>query len=564
MFVFLAVVACMWAFGNWFLYHFESQEVVWETHGFWVRYHRVYQWLLNDPENAIDQTLKSIATQDYNYLSIWPLFLFRVFTDTRMGFFLSILNIYALPSATLFVMFSAFFREPFARSGGSVLPFAVPAATLLLMVPFWVPIMTGYLDVGLMIFSCACFILWLRRPIHQISYPTILGIGFLLAFGVLFRRPYLIWVLSFLCMLGADALVSYADALKTRLVSLLKIILTGAVFGGCMLLIAWPLVQHMLTYDYSDSYSAYKMQGTAALMLLDFYKYFGSLGTFLFVAGVVTALGRPSSAKVSALLLLQLVLTFVIFHSIQDFGPYHYYLLLPTVALFASEFVLFLIERYRTMRIPLVFAGCLAAIVFFGGAFFPSTNGFIAPARSLLAIRRNYPVVRQDLPEIERLIGFLSGLVEGTKDTVYVLADSNTLQDRTLLFASYALGRPVPLEKNVVGTALVDKRDGFSKYLFDATYVVVGSPIWHTLKSVDQRVLMLPAQKILKGEGIGKSYELLPERFMFDRKTRVYVYKRVRPFRKADLHALSEELRKAYPDRPDIYTLPVREELIAP
>ncbi len=560
--IFCIVAACIAIIGNWFLFYYENKEVVWETHGFWVRYNNIYQSLLNNPAKAVTQTIMSITTQDYNYLSIWPLLVFRFFSDSRLVFFLSVFNMYALPAAVMFIAFFAWFRASFVRMDEAISLFAVPAAVILFIPPFWVPILTGYVDVALMTFSCACFVLWLRKPASSQSFGVIVGIGILLAAGVLFRRPYLIWVLSFLCMIGLDVITDMAVTFRDRMLALLKVAMVGISFAAVMLIIAWPLVQHMISYDYAESYSAYKMQDTVVLMLLDFYKYFGSFFTFLFIAGVVTAVGRQSSSRTSLLLLFQAVLTFVIFHSIQDFGPYHYYLLLPIIALFASEFVLFLLQKYSGKRPLLVVAYGIAVVFFFGGVFLPVTGELVNPVRSVLAIRKNYPVVRTDIPELERMVDTLWSLVQGTEDKIYVLADSNTLQDRTLLFASYALGRPIPLEKNVVGTALVDKRDGFSKYFFDAKYVVVGSPVWHTLKSVDQKVLMLPAQHIIKGTGIGKAYDKIPVRFMLDRKTRVYIYKRVRPFEKKALEELSEELKATYPDRPDIYELPIRDELI--
>jgi len=113
------------------------------------------------------------------------------------------------------------------------------------------------------------------------------------------------------------------------------------------------------------------------------------------------------------------------------------------------------------------------------------------------------------------------------------------------------------MESQILNTHDVDKRDGFPSKFLTARYIVVAYPIQYHLRPEDQRVVGTLAEFIMDGGNIGISYKQLPYEFALDKGVRVYIYEKVRPFKKTDIDSLSELFRKHYPDREYLYKITV-------
>jgi len=109
--------------------------------------------------------------------------------------------------------------------------------------------------------------------------------------------------------------------------------------------------------------------------------------------------------------------------------------------------------------------------------------------------------------------------------------------------------------EKIFSTNDVDKRDGFPQQFLTAQYVIVADPIQYHLNSYDQRIVGVPAELVLKGEGIGASFEKLPYEFNLDENVKAYIYKKIKPFTNLDLEALSKLFKDYYPDRQNIYEI---------
>jgi len=83
--------------------------------------------------------------------------------------------------------------------------------------------------------------------------------------------------------------------------------------------------------------------------------------------------------------------------------------------------------------------------------------------------------------------------------------------------------------------------------------VLVGEPLQVHLRAEEQRVVTEPAESFLEGTDIAGAFRRLPEEFVLQGGVRVHIFVRQRPNTMQEIEALSERLRAAYPDRPEIY-----------
>jgi hypothetical protein len=203
--------------------------------------------------------------------------------------------------------------------------------------------------------------------------------------------------------------------------------------------------------------------------------------------------------------------------------------------------------------------GLAAALVFNWLAyFFPKPLTESAVARTFTSSVNHVPVVRDDIPEIDRLLGVLADVAADPADRVYVLASSATLNCHILHYAYLKLNRHEAIGRKILWTNDVDKRDGFPRQFLTAQYLVVADPIQHHLKAHEQRIVIVLAESILLQRNVGRAFERLPHEFTLRdgaERVRVYIYKKTGELQRSDLDALSEALRKFHPDRESVYKI---------
>jgi hypothetical protein len=211
-----------------------------------------------------------------------------------------------------------------------------------------------------------------------------------------------------------------------------------------------------------------------------------------------------------------------------------------------------LVSRYGR----LVFTGVvlLLAMNFLAG-FSPDPLWQRKPFNWILTGNRHSPLVRNDIEEIDRMLDVLSKTLTNPDDRVYVLASSWVLNSSIVRNAPLSLNRYAEISPKVLQTHDWDKRDGFPERLLTANYVIVADPIQYHVQPSDQRVIGIPAEMILTGKNIGRSFVKLPYRFELDRGVKCYIYRKLGEFDSSDLAALAGMLKNYYPDRPSIYKI---------
>lgn len=158
-------------------------------------------------------------------------------------------------------------------------------------------------------------------------------------------------------------------------------------------------------------------------------------------------------------------------------------------------------------------------------------------------------MVRDDLGELARLLRELDALTKTRDDKVYVLSSSVVLNEGIVGDAHLVDSTLPDFGDRILPSSHVDQRDGFPWGLALARYVVLAEPIGYHLDPADQRVIGVPAQAILTGATIGRSYARLPGEVLLDAGTRVSIFERTRELAKQDFDALGEAIRHPVAER---------------
>lgn len=547
---------------NFFAIYFIGKENTiydWDAGHFWSKYMEISIRFYDNPLKAIKLTLGSMQHGEYSYFATFFLIPFALlFGIERLPYILSIVNIYGFLSALSFLFL---FKRFSIIMHDDKPPYSATFITLFTFFAFpfiWTPILFGYVALGGFFMMCLILFLYFKFPLSGQRYKTLMIIGILLSVLVLFRRWYSCWAVSFLITLMINEMIFlYIDYGfdRKRLIVLAKkilfILLTAGIF---YIIIAGPRFLEVLTKDYSPlvaAYNPYNLQQHFSAL----FTRFGLFYITLTVLGLFISLYFKNSRKFASFLLIQWFITFVLFTRISYFAFHHYYLLQPTILLFILLFITELLLKIKSKGIKIITCSvyCLVSIAIFVVVFFPGASSYAKQAKGLFPQLQFYPMVREDIDEIKRMLNVLGNLLTDPNDRVYVLSGSERLNSDHFQKARLSLKGIPPVDRHTFRTHDLDLRDGFPSDLFKAKYVIVTDPVQCDLGCKKQRVISVAAESILKGENMGSSYERLPYEFTLLKGMRAYIYKRDDSPVQADIKSLSDALRKYYPDNPVVY-----------
>lgn len=553
---------------NFFAVYFIGRENTiydWDAAHFWAKFTEITNIFKVSPASAIKTVLGSIQIGEYNYLLPFLLVPFSLLFGTdRLSFILSIVNIFGALSALSFLYLHKRFSGIMHNYKPSYSATLIPLFTFFTFPFIWAPILFGYVDLGGFFIMCLILLFYFRCPLSAQKYSTLMAIGILLAVLVLFRRWFAHWVASFMITLIINELVFlYIDHKfdRDRLIVLAKkisvIIFTAGIF---YILIAAPRFLELVTTDYSYIAAAYNSYSLPA-HFVGFLNVFGLFYIILTVSGFLISLYFKDSRKFASFLLIQWIIAFMLFTKMAAFNIHHYYLLQPTILLFMSLFMteFFLKLKSKTARIISCSLFFIVSIVIFVSVFFPGASLYAKQSQGLFPRLTYYPMVREDIDEIKRMFNVLGSILTNPEDRIYVLSGSELLNFEHFQKSRLSLKDIPPVDRHTLTTHDLDLRDGFPSDLFKAKYVIVTDPIQCDLGCKKQRVISIPAESILKGENMGRSYERLPyefnlqNEFNLQRKVKAYIYKRTNSHVQADIKFLSDALRNFYPDSPNVY-----------
>jgi hypothetical protein len=226
---------------------------------------------------------------------------------------------------------------------------------------------------------------------------------------------------------------------------------------------------------------------------------------------------------------------------VQDFSSQHYYLLLSTILFFVLFSIATILSKINNSTYKTVLSSALILILTtqFLMKFIPAFPLKQENFAFLFGPLKHYPMKRNDIYEINKLLDTLEDLTADSNDKIYVLSSSSTLNFSMLLSAYRFLRQNNAMAKRICASMEIDKRDGFPLELLFAKYVVIAVPIQYHLRPTDERVIGIPAESILNSRNIGESFIKLPYEFLLDQNIKVYIYKKNTDLKKKDLESLS-------------------------
>lgn len=475
--------------------------------------------------------LRSVITEEYNYLLAWPISLImRVLGTGRYVYLLAVVNLYVLPAMHALLVLG---RD--SRRGGILLCCATPMLLYTALV--------GFVDTAAAAAGIWAFIVYTDRSRPAAARGALTGALLVLMF--LLRRYFFFFTVSF----GFAALAALlADRRQWR--SFAALVCTGI---ACSLFFGQSFVaEQVLGSNYFDTYSAYDLgRWTDAVMLC---RYFGYILLAAAAACLVFLLARrPDSRYGAALALVQPLLCFALFTAVQSHGQQHTLLYLPAVAFALAGGLAALPDRFYARA-----AACALSAAALISPFLPREQpDSAAEVRSLSALPSFSfaPPQRSDAAQLVALRAYVDGLSSGGQKTAAVIASSFTINSDIYENVYRSLGIPEPETRTeIIYFATVDKRDAFSWDALEADYLIAASPVQTHLGEDSQHLVTVLAEPLLSGTGIGGAYEPLDAAFELEGGVTVYVYERVREITAAEREAISAALTAVYPDYAELYS----------
>ena len=585
--------------GLWYNYvRSENTIYSWDFDNYWGKCWRFLHYFETDPVLFARAFVHSVRGEDYTAEPILPTVLvlslgekLHLFSYSRLSYILVNGNLYLVPSLLLLVwLVSALRRNDFTVSLSGIPAAAWLAGALMaLLTPgLWLPLLRGYPDGGGLIFCfliTALFVRWRQQRRGGLDdLLSWLAIVVLLVGLVFFRRWYLYWVIWFwiaagsVCLWGAYEQWRHGSRGWEILQNLAELTGAGILFGILLLAVSPRFVQLLFTYNYADRYSVFNWSKSIGEYFLNTFSSPGVVGILLFLGGVIYGFFNPDLRELAVFQVVQLCGLVVHFGRTSDFDLHNVYLLLAIMLPLATLFVAELVRRFRWIPIAcLVPIGLLGTTLSFTSAMRASRHvlledGDIRPRpgdfgspmqrahqilRYLTGAVRGAPLRRGDIAEWRRLGTVMDEILRSRgRGMIYVLASSTTINSSAFLSLGRSLNEKLLTPNFVWYSNDADKRDGFPAKLLRAKYVIVAYPIQTEYDPAEQQVIVAPAHEFLEGSGIAAAFEKLPVQFILDGGVRVYIYERIREISSQEVGQLSDELRKAHPDRPYIYTPP--------
>lgn len=163
--------------------------------------------------------------------------------------------------------------------------------------------------------------------------PLRFGIIFLATAAIILcRRWYLYFVVGYYFAYAVLVIISSlrtarAGQKRQALLQVRNLILFGLCAMVAMIILLWPMVSHILTYDYSDRYSYYNGGGFSSEISLQYWRM-GFMNLLLIALGLVFSFRRKMPA-LPCLAGLEILLSMLLFTSVQNTGAHQMLLFLP-------------------------------------------------------------------------------------------------------------------------------------------------------------------------------------------------------------------------------------------
>mgnify|MGYP007060044931 CR=1 FL=1 len=343
-----------------------------------------------------------------------------------------------------------------------------------------------------LIFAFSILLLTLDFRFEKLDLPRF-GLLFLATAAIILsRRWYLYFVVGYYFAYAVLVLVSSARIAKVgrrqdALLQVRNLILFGLMSMVAMVILLWPLVSHILGYDYADHYSYYNGGGMVTETYLQCARM-GLMNLVLMGMGLWFCLKVHKMPALPCLAGLEILLSMVLFTRVQTTGSQHMLLFLP------GWFLLFLIgaaalaegmNRRRNLKIGFwLFTIAFATSVRCSPLTVVAMPGFLVdhfPLKAASEFVRLDKLIydRKDLPQIKAIANWI--------DTHCAEGELSYMIPHDMLYCSDHFKNcqlpQMPINDKLSFGFSVPGTHEFPVRFFEAKYVLTAEPLPQTFVS---------------------------------------------------------------------------------
>jgi|GEM_PF-4805320 len=490
---------------------------------------------------TIQEVITSINQNTYNDLAAIPLTLFcKVFGFDFKYFVFGIYMIFALPTAFLFSNLVLIISKT-PKPSFLIIPFFI-----LTFIPLLFPLRFGFVDIAALVpVGIILNIYFKSNFLNKIYVKRFFLIGVLLLLLLLTRRYFTFWFISFFITNAVLIFAGYVSSRNPKVLyrGFINLFIAGISTILLMLIFFYPFFKLNFLTDYKDLYSGFRVRDWNGHWK-NFIHYFGYFSLLIVLIGSVGFI-KKKLYSVFAYLIMNLLFIAVYFVSYNDFGPQHYYNLIPFFLILMMG--IFLIEEKKFRLVVVFLTGLLFITNFYLNAMTPKT-GFT----DFFSNSSIYTQSREDYEELGEIV---TDIKENYKNGFYTycLSSSETLNVSAL--QNYTLPKNIISTPGLLQTQTLDKRDLFPNDLFFAKYVLTTSPVQHNLRAEDQQVIVYFNHEFLNGKF--KNHFAVEKDYTLNNGVKAILLKRIKGFSEAELNEIKNHFQNKYADYPNMYDVKI-------
>ncbi|UQZ88257.1 hypothetical protein C4J81_03135 [Deltaproteobacteria bacterium Smac51] len=475
-------------------------------------------------------TIRSSLSSSYNVIADLPPTLLELLTGStsRGHFIMALVVCYLTPLCFLLPRYSWKF---FGDSEEKPLPLMLCLILWsFLCLSFWPILLGGYTDLSSLIPLLIALGLAVDTDFssaYQRRRMIILGLCLYLAF--MFRRWYIFAIGSvYLTCLIVSLGALNRDNAREKLTIIVKNLVTAGLTTLLLIMIfQFPVFRGMVFNRYKDKYSAF--QGPLSNSLLGIYSTVGPVILLTAAAALLTNFVRRRKVRASLFILICPLIFFAAVTRLQALDMHHtlgvnIYIWL---AAFGGIINLYLALPKAGLKAILCLAVTAYMIIGFQGAFSTRTAEEKSPLLPGAIIK---PVKHPNFAGLNELMLDLKELADNSSTKIFLAGSSNILNE-------HMVRNNIPsLRQHILDNKGIDKRDGIVVFqLMAAKYVVTVDPVRAVVKEDEQTTVIVPVDKLMKGEGIGRAYTKLEKTYDLGNGVTAHIYKKERAFTLAEV-----------------------------
>lgn len=511
---------------------------VWDHSTYWINTLNLkYAFNNNSLYEILRSIYHSINYDDYNLLAstlLMPIFLFS--KGSFLSYVMSILIIGVIPSIIIYIsIYYKIYKKNI--NWRSLLVFLIPFVFLPII---HTPTIDGYLDVIGLIPVSIILLLTYNENFEKFNLKKfiILSICFLLT--VLLRRYYVYFTVSYFVSLAIVYIVKRIFIKKNKLIRQgLNLFTIGISFSIVLVVLFRKMIEHIVVGNYGNSYNAYSL-GDIFFQMKDIIIKLGLPVIILLIIGAIyLIIKKKEKREFVCILLLNMIISIVLFNRIQTLNIHHYYIFILNITLIISMFITEIYNDYLKENKNISLIITMLIVLYYLFNMYNATKPIVKNNIIFSETKISYMSSQRD--ELKPTMKYLKKLLKDNDDIIYTVASSGEYNNET--FANYYLP-DMELRSRIIPTPNVDLRDGFSNNIYNAKYVLVVTPKQLHLKEKYQQVVSIIYNAIENDSPIRDNYVMIKE--MKTSSITVKIYEKVNEYDSSDKEYLKEEFNKSY------------------